>query len=68
LTQWRQLKEKFKEGEVPLPDFWGGFLVKPQQIEFWQGGQDRLHDRFLYELRVYANWLLNFIAESENNS
>jgi pyridoxamine 5'-phosphate oxidase len=56
LTQWRQLKEKFKEGEVPLPDFWGGFLVKPQQIEFWQGGEHRLHDRFEYTLQTDHSW------------
>jgi pyridoxamine 5'-phosphate oxidase len=47
-TQFAQIKEKFAEGEIPLPDFWGGFRVVPEEIEFWQGGEQRLHDRFSY--------------------
>jgi pyridoxamine 5'-phosphate oxidase len=47
-TQFAQIKEKFAEGEIPLPDFWGGFRVVPEEIEFWQGGGMRLHDRFSY--------------------
>ncbi len=43
-----QMKEKFKQGEIPVPDFWGGFLIKPTQFEFWQGGGSRLHDSFSY--------------------
>ncbi|MCV5244944.1 pyridoxamine 5'-phosphate oxidase, partial [Escherichia coli] len=34
--------------EIPVPTFWGGFRVKPKSIEFWQGGEHRLHDRFLF--------------------
>lgn len=44
----RELKERFRDGEVPLPPFWGGYRVKPSAWEFWQGGAGRLHDRFLY--------------------
>ncbi|MDG1079268.1 MAG: pyridoxamine 5'-phosphate oxidase [Porticoccaceae bacterium] len=47
-TQFAQIKEKFAEGEIPLPDFWGGFRVVAEEIEFWQGGEMRLHDRFSY--------------------
>jgi len=50
------LREKFGKGEIPLPDFWGGYRVLPQQIEFWQGGEHRLHDRFLYQLQSDASW------------
>ena len=48
-TQFEQVKEKFSEGEIPLPDFWGGYRVVPEEIEFWQGGENRLHDRFRFK-------------------
>lgn len=51
-----EMKNKFAKGEVPFPSFWGGYLIKPLKIEFWQGGDDRLHDRFLYELNDNGNW------------
>ncbi len=41
-------EKRFAAGPVPRPDFWGGFRVIPETIEFWQGGHDRLHDRFRY--------------------
>jgi len=47
-TQFAQIKQKFAKGEIPLPDFWGGYLVVPEEIEFWQGGENRLHDRFCF--------------------
>lgn len=52
MTQFAQMKEKFAKGKIPLPDFWGGYLIKPHIIEFWQGGEHRLHDRFEYALDV----------------
>lgn len=45
-----EMRRKFGDGEIPLPSFWGGFRVRPEAVEFWQGGRDRLHDRFLYSL------------------
>jgi pyridoxamine 5'-phosphate oxidase len=41
-------QERFAGGEVPAPEFWGGFRVTPALFEFWQGGEMRLHDRFRY--------------------
>jgi len=55
-TQFAQVKEKFAEGEIPLPDFWGGFRVVPEEIEFWQGGEMRLHDRFSYSRSEDDSW------------
>ncbi|RBW64759.1 pyridoxamine 5'-phosphate oxidase [Vibrionales bacterium C3R12] len=46
--KYLELKQKFAKGEIPVPSFWGGFRVKPESIEFWQGGEHRLHDRFLF--------------------
>lgn len=48
-TQFEQVKAKFSKGEIPLPDFWGGYRVVPEEIEFWQGGENRLHDRFCFK-------------------
>ncbi|AUD79152.1 pyridoxamine 5'-phosphate oxidase [Kangiella profundi] len=48
IQQFEKMKARFAKGEVPLPDFWSGYRVKPLSIEFWQGGAHRLHDRFVY--------------------
>lgn len=56
VQQFEQMKNKFSHGEIPVPDFWGGFRVKPHQIEFWQGGSARLHDRFQYNLQHNGSW------------
>lgn len=54
--QVRALREKFGRGEIPVPDFWGGYRVLPERVEFWQGGEHRLHDRFLYRRQADASW------------
>ncbi|MEQ9394019.1 pyridoxamine 5'-phosphate oxidase [Haliea sp.] len=55
-AQMNSLKEKFARGEVPVPDFWGGYRVLPERVEFWQGGAHRLHDRFRYYREDADGW------------
>jgi len=62
MQQFISVKSKFSKGEIPLPEFWGGFRVKPHQIEFWQGGANRLHDRFEYNLQDDGAWQIERLA------
>jgi len=57
-----QMKRKFADGQVPLPDHWGGYRIVPETFEFWQGRASRLHDRFLYRLNASGEWTLERLA------
>ena len=57
-----EMKRKFKQGEVPVPSFWGGYRVKPEEIEFWQGRPSRLHDRFCYTHTNNQSWDIERLA------
>ena len=59
--KFMEMKAKFAKGDVPLPSFWGGYLTKPSSIEFWQGGEHRLHDRFIYTRRD-GTWDIDRLA------
>ena len=61
INQFEAMKMKFKAGEVPLPDMWGGYRVKPTEFEFWQGGANRLHDRFRYN-KSGDSWKIERLA------
>lgn len=60
--EWESMKRKFGEGKVPLPPFWGGYRVAPETVEFWQGGQNRLHDRFEYTRQSNGSWTIDRLA------
>jgi pyridoxamine 5'-phosphate oxidase len=60
--EWEHMKRKFGAGEVPLPPFWGGYRIKPDTIEFWQGGPNRLHDRFEYTRLSDESWTIERLA------
>ncbi len=57
-----EMKRKFSQGKIPLPDFWGGYRIKPKSFEFWQGRPNRLHDRFLYSKQSDESWTIDRIA------
>lgn len=59
--RYQEFEKKFENGEVPRPPFWGGFRLIPERIEFWQGRQNRLHDRLVYE-RNEGQWAMKRLA------
>lgn len=58
----RELEARFAAGDVPLPDFWGGFRLRPDLVEFWQGRPSRLHDRFRYTRHAEAGWRIERLS------
>ena len=57
-----EIKRKFADGKIPLPDYWGGFRIIPKRFEFWQGQPNRLHDRFLYSKIDDESWEIERLA------
>ncbi len=49
ISRFKEMEKRYEGEEIPLPDFWGGYILKPNRIEFWQGRTGRMHDRICYE-------------------
>ena len=60
-AKWNEMAAKFP-GDVPLPPNWGGYVLKPERIEFWQGRLNRLHDRFCYTRQGDNSWKLERLS------
>ena len=60
--RFHELETTYRDRPVPRPPHWGGFRVIPLEIEFWQGRDDRLHDRFIYRLREHKDWVIERLS------
>lgn len=60
--RFREMEAHYKDIDVPRPPHWGGYRVIPNVVEFWQGREDRLHDRFVYRLRESKDWIIERLS------
>ncbi len=58
----QELEKKYPGEEIPLPPFWGGYVLAPGEIDFWQGRPNRLHDRFRYSKQSDGRWLVERLS------
>ena len=62
MQKFDEIKQRFSQGDIPLPDFWGGYRIIPHRFEFWQQGDHRLHDRFEYSQAGDGNWQIQRLS------
>ena len=58
MDKFKQLKDKFAGKDVPMPKMWGGYRISPNIFEFWQGGENRIHDRIQYSQKTGDSWVI----------
>lgn len=61
-SRFSQFEKEFEGRDVPRPEHWGGFRIRPTMIEFWQGRENRLHDRIVYTLQTDGSWAISRLA------
>jgi pyridoxamine 5'-phosphate oxidase len=61
-AKFQEIKQKFRDKDISLPSFWGGYRVVPEEVEFWQGRANRLHDRFQYTKQEDGSWAIERLA------
>lgn len=61
LTEFKKIEQRFENQEVPTPEFWGGYILEPETIEFWQGRKGRMHDRIRYRKKA-GSWIKSRLA------
>jgi pyridoxamine 5'-phosphate oxidase len=61
-TRFAEMETRYADGDVPLPPYWGGYIVNPASIEFWQGRRSRLHDRIRYVRSPDGSWAIERLS------